>query len=344
MIRANPQTYRLYSEVAFEVLRRFGVFNSTIISLRFFLTRIQFRLRVLRPWFSPPNYYLFMTKRCNLSCSFCHYHGELDDKNSLDHDWEWKLEDLREFEQKGILKPYSKVCLYGGEPMLNNEFFKCVKYLNENNYLSSTITNASLITPKIEELIKNPLHQMTISYYKGIADKHVDALQRLSKYTLLNVSYIISQESYHLTEEVVLFSIKIGAKFITIENLVAKESCSKKPVISHDEYLSFKKEMIQKYSSQIIFRWSDVSGRGEPGSVINCSEPWDTILIDKKGRSLPCCQYPLESFEGDDSTAKPFLSKSLIEIRRKMKKNEIPKNCEGCHYLHAKDPLYNLRG
>lgn len=342
MLKASPKTYWLYGDTALAVIRRFGVVNSLVMGIRFLFTRIQFKLRVISPITMPPNYYLFMTKRCNLSCSFCHYHSELDKSDVVNDEWEWKVEDLASFEKKGILKRRSKVCLYGGEPMLNADFFACVDYLNNHNYLSSTITNAAFVTKNLNKLLSSPLHQMTVSYYKGIADQHVKSLREISHHTILNISYILTQETYHHLEEVILFSLKVGARFITIENLIEKESCSKHAVHSSDDYKLFKRDMIEKYGSQIIMRWSEVKKPHSAKGKIECSEPWDMILLDKKGRILPCCQYPLSEFE-DTLANEKFATQSLIEIRKKMKSNIVPRGCEGCHYLYAKDPLYNLK-
>lgn len=341
----NIQTYIQYGSVSLDILLRYGVVNSLILGIRFLLTRGQFMARLIKPLTLPPNYYLFMTKRCNLACNFCHYHGELDPAGSIEEDWEWSLDDFKKWEDQKLLKKYSKVCLYGGEPMLNRDFFKCVRYLNENDYLSSTITNASVVTKNLQKLEENPLHQMTISYYKGVADRHVEALKAISHKTILNISYIMTNENYHLVEEVILFALNIGARFITIENLVEKESCRESAVAISEDYTQFKADMVKKYSSQIIMRWSEVNDSSVlKGSRINCSEPWDMILLDKRGRVLPCCQYPLESFETRKQSSNPLWVKGLVEIRGLMKENKVPAKCEGCHYLYAKDPLYNLKG
>ncbi len=345
MLKANPDTYIQYGKIIGSVLSRYGLYNSFILGMKFVLVRVQFKLRMIRPFITPPNYYLFVTKRCNLTCSFCHYHDELDKAKDMNQDWEWSLDDIRKFEDEGILKKRSKVCLYGGEPMLNQDFFPMVDYLNRHGYLSSTITNASLVSENIDKLLRTPLHQMTVSYYKGVAERHVEALQQVAKKTILNISYIMTESLYHKVEEVILFSIHLGAKFITLENLIEKESCRDKSVLVSEDYLKFKADMIEKYSGQIIMRWSDV-GKSEEGlgRRIHCSEPWDMILLDKQGRVLPCCQYPLESFEAPVDKKRPFWSEGLQEMRKMMKKNRVPEQCEGCYYLYAKDPLYNLKG
>ncbi len=345
MIKVNANTYIQYGKVASVVLGRLGILNSFVMGLKFLVVRLQFKLRMIKPFMTPPNYYLFVTKRCNLTCSFCHYHDELDKPKSIEESWEWTLDDLIKFESEGVLKKRSKVCLYGGEPMLNQDFFPMVQYLNTNGYLSSTITNATLVTQYIDQLLANPLHQITVSYYKGIADKHVEALKKVASKSILNISYIMTESQYHKVEEVILLSIHIGAKFITLENLIEKESCKQKSVCENEDYKRFKADMIAKYSSKIIMRWGEV-GKVHKSSKqkIHCSEPWDMILLDKQGRVLPCCQYPLSSFESAKKEENAFWSETLQEIRKKMKKNIVPEKCEGCYYLYAKDPLYNFKG
>lgn len=332
-----------YANVSLWVGSRLGFFNSALLVLRFILTRLQFNLRFTHLYFTPPNFYLFLTKRCNLSCSFCHYYGELDNANEIQKEWEFSLDDFKRLEKEKIISAPAKVCLYGGEPMLSESFFELTKYLNENGYLSSTITNSTYLNQFINELIENTPRQITISYYEGIINRHSDSIRKISRKSIVNISYIINEGNYRDLDKIFDFCVSVGAKFITLENLVPKSTCPEKPVQFNENYAQFKENIIRKYSRYLIIRWSEVENNNLSKSKINCSEPWDMVLIDKRGRVLPCCQYPLKEFHSSKVDNKIMNEPRLVEMRMRMKQNVVPELCKGCHYLYAKDPLYDLR-
>lgn len=342
MLKVYLNTFWLYFILGTKFSIKIGLLNSILISVKYLIVRLQFRLRFVRVKFIPPNVYLMMTKRCNLDCSFCHYVGELNKVGEVDDEHEISLDDLLGFERKGILKSPSKVCLYGGEPMLNKSFFEIVDYLNNNSYVSSTITNGTFLKKYLDKLTENPLHQITISYYQGIANHLEDEIRTLSELSIINISIIISDESLLQLESVINFAIRVKAKFITIENIIEKNGCSRKAIFSSKDYNEFKKKLLSDYSSKIILRWSEVHKNMQGSNPkINCSEPWDMILIDKKSRVLPCCQYPLEAFSDPmTETSDIFNTPDLLRIRSQMKNGVAPSKCIGCHYLYAKDPLY----
>lgn len=343
MDKVQRNIIRQYLIVSIECLFRYGLINSIGISFRFLLTRLQFQLRLVRTKFIPPNFYLMMTKRCNLTCDFCHYVGELDRPSERSSNLEFTLDDFKRYEREGVISSPAKVCLYGGEPMLNDSFFEILGYINKRGYLSSTITNGSYLKKYLNALLEEPLYQMTMSYYPGVAERFEDELKRISKVTLINISYIIAKDDYRTLEDVVKFAIKCGARFITIENIIEKETCERKSIFSNEHYHGFKTEILKKYSSEIIFRWSDVKS-GDESKKIQCSEPWDMVLLDRHNRVLPCCQYPLSEFKESVCSSKEFFNNpEIMELRSKMKSNEVPSKCEGCHYLYAKDPLYSFR-
>src|SRR5690606_15485446 len=274
---------RQYIGLSLLVLKRFGLFKSIVVVIKFILTRTQFSLRMSKLFFSPPNYYLFMTKRCNLSCGFCHYNGELEKKDATGTE-EFQLSDLIDFEKTGVISRYSKVCLYGGEPMLNQSFFDVTRYLNQNGYLSSTITNGAYLDKYIEKLEAIPPHFVTVSYYDGIINSKEAYIKRLSQKSIINISFIITEKNVNKIQDVIEFSIRSGAHIITMENLIDKKDYAFKSIGDLEFYNRKRKELLARYSSLIIFRWCDLYHTGAQRQKINCSEPWDTILLDKSGR------------------------------------------------------------
>lgn len=322
------------------LFKSYSIFNFIRIGLRYSLIRIQYIFKVSRLVSLPPNIYLFLTKRCNLTCDFCHYVGELDSSNA-DSELEMTLEDVQRLESQGYFKAPSKVCFYGGEPLLNNEIIPMIKYFKGKGHLTSLITNGAYLKKKNQDLVEAGLHFMTLSYYPGITEKLEKEVSWIAQKLILNVSFIISDNNLSQLDEVIRYCIRVNAKMITIENLVEKDTCSDKGIEYSEEYKDYKRDVLLRYSSQIIFRWSDVKRSNPVTQKIQCTEPWDMMLFNKDGKVLPCCQFKLGEFH-KTTESDPFNSTEMVKMRKSMINNEVPSGCEGCHYLYAKDPLYRF--
>jgi pyrroloquinoline quinone biosynthesis protein E len=253
------------------------------------------------------------------------------------------LDDLHKFLEKKRIKSPARICLYGGEPLLNVDSMAMIKLLGKKGFFTSIITNGVLLPSLYKELIDSGLHFMTLSYYQGVSEKIKSEVTAVGTKIILNISYIISRKKIEKLEEVIKYAIEVGAKMITIENLVEKENHDDQALwLSHD-YRRNKRELLNKYSSKIIFRWSDVKKINQVESKTNCTEFWDMMVINRKGQLLPCCQYPLSEFSEDGFIdSKYYNNKKIVSLRKKMILNSPPERCRGCHYLYAKDPLYRF--
>lgn len=104
---------------------------------------------------------ILLTRRCNLRCHYCNivrdYVGMPDEykKMSYFHHNEHNLKDwINVFERLYTNNPSCFCILYGGEPMLHPDILDIVKYLKENDYAHTIISNNSTkqIRDKIMEL------------------------------------------------------------------------------------------------------------------------------------------------------------------------------------------------
>lgn len=103
---------------------------------------------------------ILLTRRCNLNCHYCNivknYVGrpaEYKDMHHFyknEHSWqEW----AQVFDRLHTNNPDCFFILYGGEPFMHKEINDIVKYLKENSYLHTIISNNTpLIREKIKEL------------------------------------------------------------------------------------------------------------------------------------------------------------------------------------------------
>jgi len=95
-------------------------------------------------WAGTPNIFI-RTSGCNLRCTYC------DTKNAYYNGSEIKIADIIKEISKYKCK---KVCLTGGEPLLQKDLNKIIKQLIKEKYSILIETNGSINLEKINELSK----------------------------------------------------------------------------------------------------------------------------------------------------------------------------------------------
>lgn len=314
-------------------------FTNFRILLHFTLIRINIFFRTKKLLISPPNIILSLTSRCNKTCHFCHYITELNlpTHNEDELTYEKFVEIL---DSKGC-PSVGRLCLYGGEPLLNKDFFKITKEAKRRKYLTSIVTNGLLIEKYMDSLKESSIDLMTISYYPEDVDKIKESLIEISKFLPINLSYVVSSERFSEIEKVLIYAKEINAEMVTIENLRDNGTTSDLPVKESKDLEALKTSLNKTYKSFFILRWSGFNQENTHKLKTSCVDFWDTIFVNAKGEISPCCQYPLSSYFGNIAKKETSInSKEMIKLREDMATNKVPTGCEGCHYLYTKDPLY----
>lgn len=91
-----------------------------------------------------------ITRKCNLSCSVCHLNSASEaDKGELTTEEAKKLID--EMSAMGV----PLVSVYGGEPLVRDDFLEIASYATEKGLRVIFSTNSTLISGKVAEKIKN---------------------------------------------------------------------------------------------------------------------------------------------------------------------------------------------
>src|SRR4051812_33025464 len=94
---------------------------------------------------------LNVTKRCNLSCTFC----SVDVKRVSDRSAELSLKAIEnlfhEFEQLGV----SHVRIVGGEPFVRRDIHEILSLAGQFRFRSAVLTNGTLIKPQHIDLMKH---------------------------------------------------------------------------------------------------------------------------------------------------------------------------------------------
>lgn len=310
-----------------------------MIFTHFLINRAQIKLKLKKLIIPPPNLVVSLTSRCNKTCSFCHYADELN-SDSFSED-ELSISRFKEILKSSAIPKYGRICLYGGEPLLNKDFFDILALANKRKYLTTIVTNGLLVSKYQEKMNMSGLSLITLSYYKEDIDKIKKSIIELSKNIPINVSYIISDARIEELDKMLQFSKDIKADMVTIENLRENGKTNEKSLFESSSLFEIQRKINKEYSKYFIIRWSGFNQRTAPKKVIKCKDIWDTIFLNAKGETSPCCQYPLSSYSGDiRDMSNSINSNEMINLRTKFINNEEPSMCKGCHYLYQSDPLY----
>jgi cyclic pyranopterin phosphate synthase len=109
------------------------------------------------------NLRIAVTKRCNLTCSYCHGEGE---KNSAQNPRnEMTLEEISRIVKTAVSLGICRVKLTGGEPLMRRDIVEIIKGISGVHGLKdlSMTTNGTLLAPLARELHSNGLKRVNIS-------------------------------------------------------------------------------------------------------------------------------------------------------------------------------------
>jgi MoaA/NifB/PqqE/SkfB family radical SAM enzyme len=140
-----------------------------------------------------------------------------------------------------------------GEPMLNKDFFKMVKYAHLKKKIVTAITNGTILADKLDDLIDSPLDQISISMnafnpndYSDISGRDSDTFYNVvrnvsnlvkmrdnkNKKLNIKISFICTKDNFCQIHEMIKFASNLGIDEIDFLNLIptginrfSKEKC-----------------------------------------------------------------------------------------------------------------------
>ena len=230
---------------------------------------------------------------CNLSCPECPAGNNLLNRDS-------KFMSYSDFAI--IIDQVKKYTIYlnlylQGEPFLNNDIFRMIKYANENNIFTSTSTNGHFLNPdSAEKIIESGLKKIIISldgtdqetyekYRKGgtlsTVLKGIETLTELKIKKGVNcpeivIQFIVFRHNEHQVEEI---------KRIVNSQGINKIELKSAQVSNQKNYASLipKNKKFSRYivNNDTIKIKSSLKNR--------CFRIWETLVITSDGNVVPCC-------------------------------------------------------
>jgi radical SAM protein with 4Fe4S-binding SPASM domain len=281
---------------------------------------------------TPLSIVLYVTKRCNFSCSFCFTYNDLNRED-------WTKDELSPDQFKTILEtPFGKKSLrigfLGGEPFLNSHLFDLLKLAHQHGKITTIVTNASLVREEHKKLlINNHPTMLGLSLYEN--NRQQVAL--LSEWLYENgldfwVQTVIDSQSIPQMMTDLFFAKKHNIKNLIFSNYHPSYSKAYQLVIYDDnpEFISetAKLKIVAKKLGIKLILPQPI--RRNPNTR-NCQMPFSYIHIDSAGNIGPCCfRSPNEKF-GNIFSPNSWNNENTQKIRAPFIDKTLPPESE-CNY------------
>ncbi|MFA6461398.1 MAG: radical SAM protein [Candidatus Woesearchaeota archaeon] len=293
---------------------------------------------------------------CNLRCSMCYIH-ELE-RNGVGVLTFEQFKDLidRNFNYWHSIK------LWGiGEPLLNKDLFKMIKYETSKGRYTNISTNGQLLTPEIcEQIIDSGLNRLFVSidtvdpvqYEKIRVGGKFEILERNLTYLVklikekkkgpsINITTVAMKENISGIPQIIEFASKLGINRLLIQEIqVGKEgqTVDASETIKENEELSKRiKELVKLGKSKGIWvRAPEIKVKTKRES---CVSPWMQAYVTKEGYITPCCRCisPKHYVCGnlfEQNLDEIWNNPKYITFRKLLRKGEpLPDICKNCTML-----------
>lgn len=275
------------------------------------------------------------TNRCNFSCSLCVLGSGLDKRPFMD---------LSFGRYKNIIDGFSDyiiwVMLYiQGEPLLNRDIFKMIRYSKKKKIYISLSTNGYFLNQEnIKQVLDSGLDHMTISLDAAREDtykkyKKIDAFYLV----ISNIKSLVNQRNKlcKLHPCICLQMIVMRdnedqiIEFSDLAKQIGADEVFIKPArvdLLSEKFIDF----LPKHKKYIRRSYLDTKERRR-----RCLKPWVSFVINSSGVASPCCEdalsnYPI-GYVSHDPIDKIWNSEKMEKFRHDLsydiEKNKLCRDC-----------------
>jgi radical SAM protein with 4Fe4S-binding SPASM domain len=291
-----------------------------------------------------------LTKRCNLRCVYCYVAASERQKDELRLNEVIRIID--EAKQLGV----RVLNLTGGEPLLDERYFKIARYARELGIAVLLFTNGTLITEKvagklmdlrISPCVKLDALSPTVQDYlvgkKGVLNRIKDGISHLirvgytTKYPVLSINAVACRKNLNEIPEVWTWARERNiVPFLTrLQPMGRAQRRTALTLTSEELYSLFCK--ISEIDKEFSIVWEPnipwVYGKACRRHYVGC-------FIDSHGNVQPCSGVPIKAGNIRERGLAEILSSSKIfEVARNVD-SHIEDACRSCKY---KSECYGCR-
>ncbi len=287
----NYNRLYFYFQVLKTAIRPRRLINAIKITFSYGLSA----MGILTRWKTAPMFIsIEPTNICNLKCPECPVGMRTQQVKAINMDTGMAKKVLDE-----LSSTLMHVILYfQGEPLISKNFTELVRYAHSKKLLTSTSTNAQLITNDLaKELVQSGLDKLIISMdgttqeayeaYRvgGKLDKAIAAVEYVVKWKeelkspspLIEIQFIVLKTNEHQLADMKKLSRKLKADKLTFKTAQLYDFENGNPFLpSIRKYARYELRADGKYHIK-----SPLKNR--------CNRLWSGAVVNSKGEILPCC-------------------------------------------------------
>jgi len=319
--------------------------------------RIANRFRLSFSSLEPAKIEIEVTNKCNLQCIHCtRTNLFLTGKKSLDVGI-LRFDDFVKIIDQFLYLDYIE--LQGlGEPLLNPELFKIVKYARDKNIVVSLATNVSLLNEKnCKKLVESELNSMVLSIdsfraesfekirppirFKNIMENVKNARNICERKIKMSLHLVVTNENIDDLESYIQMAHSLGIQRVSFtdqnydmagdnkDSLRIREQAKLRSIIDNVVKLSEDEGVRFSYFKLDSDTWLSKETKHP------CFFLWKFPYITWDGFVTPCCArpYPKEFNFGnlfETSFRKIWNSREYRKFRKMLRRGDVPQICSGC--------------
>lgn len=286
---------------------------------------------------------LILTKRCNLSCSFCSVGNSLNPKDWRDS--EATLEKVQRIFTNPLFSNSLGVDLLGGEPMLCKELIPIITWLSKRGHLVNMNTNGLRLDQHISDLKKAGISRISISLYDENQKYLEQNLSNINKIFPVHTSIVLERKAVENGQDKILEKAKFmrdaGCRSLNVM-IYRPQGLNPNPNEIINEtlpaYVEFKRRMDEKLPGFCLWPAAIQTGKIKK----RCPQVWQRISTTMKGNMEICCgteeilKGPNSNlFECEDSPDILFNHPTLVSLRKQLLDDAAapPDICKNCNLI-----------
>lgn len=281
-----------------------------------------------------------VSRRCNLTCSFCIVGQSLNKPD-------WRESEATVDGMRRLLDhPVPGRCLYvmltGGEPLLNRDIIPIVRVIKKRRHLLALTSNGILLKDRLDDLCEAGLDSINLSLYDTNKDALADILPLASRRLYCKIVKIIGQpdaRNAKQIDETLRLARETGCGQVYFQNVLPHDDPDGLlPIYDDDEdYPDIVRELTRSYTDLSISWPAGAPHAGSAGQK-KCRMPWYLLLADERGRLGFCCSHSVCNRGSiyDMSPHEVMATEEWDECRRDMlsTSGNVPSKCVGCYVLN----------
>jgi len=296
----------------------------------------------------PQYLYIEVTNRCNLRCRTCvQYRGMKESPRDL------SMEEVRRIADQAV--GLKRAVLHGiGEPLLNAELPRMIRYLKERGVTVLFNSNGHLLSAEwAGELISGGLDELRLSldaateftYSRIRSSEHfpgvignIEMLIRMRNENHLSRPTVSAwmvgtRENVRDLPDMILLASRVGIDEVYLQRLVYPMDGPGHGLASRENAISgFREEIreiversmslslslgVRLMASGLTIPSESLRSRSrEEAPWRRCRRPWETAYVTASGNLLPCCISPFSTLDYDSLILGNIFEQSLDQIWR----------------------------